>query len=199
MTVTCAATPSRAAPPAARDRAGLFQGVHPLPLPLHVGKALSSITPQKCTWGQAVGNERAGSPKRASFKRHSMKSDVLIRVVAFLCQAQDTRTHLPGSTVLLPFLFPVFSLKTSQGNRKTWEQPLDSHGYPANSFSTHSHHHQFPLMVQDGGQGAIPAVLGSPHCLSSSILYSFIQGKQGNTPDLFLQGDTSSSQVPSAP
>lgn len=136
----------------------------------------------------------AGSPKRASFKRHSMKSDALIRVVAFLRQAQDTRTHLPGSTVLLLLLFPVFSLKTSQGNRKIWEQPLDSHGYPANSY-----HHQFPLMAQHEGQGAIPAVLGSPHCLSSSIRYSFIQGKQGNASDLFLQGDTSSSQAPRAP
>lgn len=105
MTVTCTATPSQAAPPAARDRAGLFQGVHPLPLPLHVGKALSSITPQKCIWGQAVGNERAGSPKRASFKRHSMKSDVLIRVSCISVSSpghQDTppRFHsLPALSV----------------------------------------------------------------------------------------------------
>lgn len=72
--------------------------------------------------------------QKSHFLRHSMKNDVLIRVAAFLCQGQepktqDTKTDLPSSTVLLPFLLPLFSLKTSQNNRKTWEQPLDSHGY----------------------------------------------------------------------
>lgn len=37
-------------------------------------------------------------------------------------KTRDTRTDCPGSAVLLPFLLPVFSLKTSQSNRKTQEQ-----------------------------------------------------------------------------
>lgn len=150
--------------------------------------------------------------QKSHFLRHSMKNDVLIRVAAFLCQAQepktqDTKTDLPSSTVLLPFLLPLFSLKASQNNRKTWEQPLDSHGYaglrqqesdqqiPSPLIPTTTKSPLWPSM----GDKAVPAVLGSSHCLSSSTLYSLIQGKQENYPDPFLQGDTSSSQAPTAP